>query len=179
RSASVRTGQSSSGARCGEERQPSPMAITPSKLLYFRGIPMTEPAAHAERLPRTLGVWSAAFILVGITIGSGIFRVPAQIAVTLGSPGAFLLVWVIGGLITLAGALTIAELAAMYPRSGGILAYIAEAWGPFPAFVYGWAELTVIRASAVGGISMIFAEYLGHFIPMSDATESYVAAVTI
>lgn len=140
---------------------------------------MTEPAAHAERLPRTLGVWSAAFILVGITIGSGIFRVPAQIAVTLGSPGAFLLVWVIGGLITLAGALTIAELAAMYPRSGGILAYIAEAWGPFPAFVYGWAELTVIRASAVGGISMIFAEYLGHFIPMSDATESYVAAVTI
>jgi APA family basic amino acid/polyamine antiporter len=140
---------------------------------------MTEPAAHAERLPRTLGVWSAAFILVGITIGSGIFRVPAQIAVTLGSPGAFLLVWVIGGLITLAGALTIAELAAMYPRSGGILAYIAEAWGPFPAFVYGWAELTVIRASAVGGISMIFAEYLGHFIPMSDGTESYVAAVTI
>jgi APA family basic amino acid/polyamine antiporter len=140
---------------------------------------MTEPAAHAERLPRTLGVWSAAFILVGITIGSGIFRVPAQIAVTLGSPGAFLLVWVIGGLITLAGALTIAELAAMYPRSGGILAYIAEAWGPFPAFVYGWAELTVIRASAVGGISMIFAEYLGHFIPMSDGTESYVAAITI
>src|SRR5690606_39746525 len=109
RSASVRTGQSSSGARCGEERQPSPLAIRPAKILYFRGIPMTEPAAHAERLPRTLGVWSAAFILVGITIGSGIFRVPAQIAVTLGSPGAFLLVWVIGGLITLAGALPIAE----------------------------------------------------------------------
>ena len=137
------------------------------------------PAGQDERLPRTLGVWSAAFILVGITIGSGIFRVPSEIAGTLGAPGAFLLVWVIGGLITLAGALTIAELAAMYPRSGGILAYIAEAWGPFPAFVYGWAELTVIRASAVGGISMIFAEYLGHFVPMSDAAQSYVAAATI
>ena len=134
---------------------------------------------HQERLPRTLGVWSAAFILVGITIGSGIFRVPAEIAGILGSPGAFLLVWVIGGLITLTGALTIAELAAMYPRSGGILAYISEAWGAFPAFVYGWAELTVIRASAVGGISTIFAEYLGHFIPLTDSEVRYVAAATI
>src|SRR5690606_1242733 len=179
RSASVRTGQSSSGARCGEERQPSPLAVRPAQILYFRGTPMTEPAAHAERLPRTLGVWSAAFILVAITIGSGIFRVPAQIAVSVGSPGAFLLVWVIGGLITLAGALPIVRRVPTYPRSGGILAYIAVAWGPFPAFLYAWAELTVIRASTVGAISMIFAESRGHFIPMSDGTESYVAAVTI
>lgn len=142
-------------------------------------MPVPSASSQDERLPRTLGVWSAAFILVGITIGSGIFRVPAQIATTLDSPGAFLLVWVLGGLITLTGALSIAELAAMYPRSGGILAYIAEAWGPFPAFVYGWAELTVIRASAVGGISMIFAEYLGHFVPLSEQSQSYVAAVTI
>ena len=142
---------------------------------------MTAPAtsAYDERLPRTLGPWSAAFILIGITIGSGIFRVPAQIADSLGSPGAFLLVWVLGGLITLTGALAIAELAAMYPRSGGILAYIEEAWGPVPAFVYGWAELTVIRASAVGGISTIFAEYLGHFVPLSETEVRDVAAGTI
>jgi amino acid transporter len=132
-----------------------------------------------ERLPRTLGPWSAAFILIGITIGSGIFRVPAQIADSLGSPGAFLLVWVLGGLITLSGALTIAELAAMYPRSGGILAYIEEAWGALPAFVYGWAELTVIRASSVGAISTIFAEYLGHFVALSGSEVRYVAAATI
>lgn len=134
---------------------------------------------HEERLPRTLGIWSAAAVLVGVTIGSGIFRVPSEIAGTLGSPLAFLLVWVLGGLITLTGALTVAELAAMYPRSGGILAYIAEAWGPFPAFVYGWAEMTVIRASAVGGIAMIFAQYLGHFVPLTESGESYVAAATI
>lgn len=142
---------------------------------------MTEPAkdAYYERLPRTLGPWSAAFILIGITIGSGIFRVPAQIADSLGSPGAFLLVWVFGGLITLTGALAIAELAAMYPRSGGILAYIEEAWGPLPAFVYGWAELTVIRASSVGAISTIFAEYLGHFVALSESEVRYVAAATI
>ncbi|HWM27967.1 MAG TPA: amino acid permease [Woeseiaceae bacterium] len=142
---------------------------------------MTEPvgSAYHERLPRTLGPWSAAFILIGITIGSGIFRVPAQIADSLGTPGAFLLVWVIGGLITLTGALAIAELAAMYPRSGGILAYIEEAWGPIPAFVYGWAELTVIRASSVGAISTIFAEYLGHFVALSESEVRFVAAATI
>jgi amino acid transporter len=129
-----------------------------------------------ERLPRTLGLWSAVAILVGITIGSGIFRVPARIAESLGSPSAFLLVWVVGGVITLTGALAIAELAAMYPRSGGILPYLHEAWGPFPAFVAGWAELTVIRAAAAGGISTIFAEYLGRFITLTPMGTRYVAA---
>jgi APA family basic amino acid/polyamine antiporter len=132
-----------------------------------------------ERLPRTLGPWSAAAILVGVTIGSGIFRVPAQIAATLGTPGAFLLVWVLGGLITLTGALAIAELAGMFPRSGGILAYLHEAHGAFPAFLFGWAELTVIRASAIGAISTIFAEYLGRFIDLTPMGVRYVAATLI
>jgi len=129
-----------------------------------------------ERLPRTLGLWSAVAILVGITIGSGIFRVPARIAESLGDPSAFLLVWVVGGVITLTGALAIAELAAMFPRSGGILPYLHEAWGPFPAFLAGWAELTVIRASAAGGIATIFAEYLGRFVELSPMETRYVAA---
>jgi amino acid transporter len=116
---------------------------------------------------------------VGVTIGSGIFRVPAEIAGTLGSPGAFLLVWVLGGLITLTGALAIAELAGMYPRSGGILAYLHEAHGPFPAFLFGWAELTVIRASAIGAISTIFAEYLGRFVDLTPMGVRYVAATLI
>jgi len=140
---------------------------------------MPETASHDERLPRTLGLWSGVAILVGITIGSGIFRVPAQIATTLPSPVAALAVWVLGGLVTLTGALAIAELAAMYPRSGGVLPYLHESWGAFPAFLAGWAELTVIRASAVGGISTIFAEYLSYFIEMSPMQVRYVAAVTI
>lgn len=140
---------------------------------------MNEPAAPEERLPRTLGLWSAIAILVGITIGSGIFRVPAQIAATLDTPLAFLLVWVLGGLVTLTGALAIAELAAMYPRSGGILPYLHESWGAFPAFLAGWAELTVIRASAVGGIATIFAEYLSYFVEMTPMQVRYAAAVTI
>jgi amino acid transporter len=132
-----------------------------------------------ERLPRHLGLWSAAAVLVGTTIGSGIFRVPREVAATLGDPQAMLLLWVIGGVITLTGALTIAELAAAYPRSGGIFAYILEAWGPLPAFLYGWAELTVIRAAAIGGISLVFATYLGEFVPISDFQERLVAAAII
>ncbi len=139
----------------------------------------TATSVPEDRLPRTLGIWSAVAILVGITIGSGIFRVPAQIAETITSPGVFLSVWVLGGLITLTGALSIAELATMYPRSGGVLSYLHEAWGPFPAFVAGWAELTVIRASAVGGISTIFAEYLSYFIEMTPMQVRYTAAATI
>ena len=70
------------------------------------------------------------------------------------------------GLVALFGALTYAELAAALPRSGGVFAYILEGFGPLPAFLFGWSELTVIRASALGAIATIFAEYLGYFIQL-------------
>jgi len=139
---------------------------------------MADPTTD-DRLPRNLGLWSAAAVLVGTTIGSGIFRVPSEVARDLGAAGPMLLVWVLGGLVTLTGALSIAEMAAAFPRSGGIFAYILESEGPFWAFLYGWSELTVIRASAIGGISAIFAKYLGQFITLSSQQERYVAAVTI
>lgn len=135
--------------------------------------------APQERLPRNIGLWSAVAILIGTTIGSGIFRVPAAVAATLGDPQAMLLVWVLGGVVTLTGALAVAELAGMFPRSGGIFAYLLEAYGPLPAFLFGWAEMTVIRAAAIGAISTIFAEYLGHFIALSPQEVRYVAAGAI
>ncbi len=135
--------------------------------------------APEERLPRNIGLWSAVAILIGTTIGSGIFRVPATVAATLGDPQAMLLVWVLGGVVTLTGALAVAELAGMFPRSGGIFAYLLESWGPLPAFLFGWAEMTVIRAAAIGAISTIFAEYLGHFIALSPQEVRYVAAGAI
>jgi amino acid transporter len=138
---------------------------------------MTDPAAApGERLPRHLGLWSSVAVLVGITIGSGIFRVPAGIAATLGSPGPVMFAWVVGGVIALTGALTVAELAAALPRSGGLFAYIHEAFGPLPAFLMGWSELAVLRASALGAISTIFAEYLGYFIHLEPTTVRRVAA---
>jgi len=135
--------------------------------------------APTERLARTIGLWSAVAILIGTTIGSGIFRVPARVAAAVGEPQAMLLVWVLGGVVTLTGALAVAELAGMFPRSGGIFAYLLEAHGPLPAFLFGWSELTVIRASAIGAISTIFAEYLGYFIELSPQQIRYVAAFTI
>ncbi len=132
-----------------------------------------------ERLPRTIGLFSAVAIIVGTTIGSGIFRVPARVAGLVGEPGVVLLAWVIGGALALFGALTVAELAAASPRSGGLFAYIDEAFGPMPAFLFGWSQLSVIRASALGSIATIFAEYLGYFTKFTPQEVRYAAAATI
>lgn len=132
-----------------------------------------------ERLPRSLGMWGGILMLVGTTIGSGIFRTPAIIAERTGEPMVFLGVWVLGGLMALAGALTLAELAGMFPRSGGVFAFLEEGVGPLPAFLFGWSQLAVIRASALGAISTIFAEYLGYFVPLSPRQVQYIAAGVI
>ncbi len=132
-----------------------------------------------DRLPRRLGLWSAAAVLVGTTIGSGIFRVPSTVVADVGTVGASALLWVVGGLVALFGALTIAELAAMFPRSGGIYVYLREAYGPLPAFLFGWTELIVIRPSALGAVAMIFAAYLSNFLPLGDAGTRVAAAVAI
>ncbi|MGH8211347.1 MAG: APC family permease [Steroidobacteraceae bacterium] len=132
-----------------------------------------------ERLPRKVGLLDAGAVLVGVTIGSGLFRVPATVAAQLHAPGAIILCWALGGVIALFGALTIAELAGALPRSGGIFAWLLESFGPLPAFVFGWTELAVIRAASLGATSTIFAEYLGYFVPLGPMQVRYVAAGVI
>src|SRR5438093_9264659 len=117
-------------------------------------------SASPERLPRTLGLWSSVALVVGITIGSGIFRSPAGIARQAPNPLVMIGLWVAGGAITLCGALSLAEIAAALPETGGIYAYLREAWGRRAAFLFGWSELVLIRASALGGIAVVFGEYL-------------------
>ena len=87
--------------------------------------------------------------------------------------------WVLGGILALFGALTLAELAAALPRSGGVFAYLLEGFGRLPAFLFGWSEVTVIRASALGAIATIFAEYLGYFLSFTPSQVRYVAAGAI
>ena len=132
-----------------------------------------------ERMPRSVSLLQTIAVSVGITIGSGIFRVPATVAAQLQAPGAMLLCWVLGGIVALCGALTVAELAAALPRSGGIFAYLLEGYGPLPAFLFGWTELVVIRAAALGAIATIFAEYLGYFVPLSAVQVRQTAALAI
>ena len=116
--------------------------------------------AQASSLPRRLGLWSAVAVLVGSTLGSGIFRSPAGIADKLPGPLPLLAIWLTGGIFALCGALTLAEVAGALPRTGGIYVYIREAWGRLPAFLFGWSELVLIRAASMGAISTTFAEYL-------------------
>jgi basic amino acid/polyamine antiporter, APA family len=111
------------------------------------------------KLTRRLGLWSATAVLVGSTIGSGIFRSPAGIANRLPGPLPMLSVWVIGGVFALCGALTLAEVAGALPETGGLYVFIREGWGRLPAFLFGWSELTVIRAAALGAVSTTCAEY--------------------
>ena len=104
---------------------------------------------------------------------------PATVAAQLHDPGPVLICWIVGGLVALFGALTLAELAGALPRSGGIFAYLLESFGPLPAFLFGWTELTVIRASALGAAATIFAEYVGFFVTLTPAQVRYVAAAAI
>ncbi len=98
-------------------------------------------------------------MVIGITIGSGIFRSPAGVAQRVGDPMAFLALWVLGGLLALAGALSLAELAATFPESGGYYAYLRESWGRGVAFLFGWTQLVLLRASAIGGIALTCGQY--------------------
>ncbi|HET7322563.1 MAG TPA: amino acid permease, partial [Longimicrobiaceae bacterium] len=93
--------------------------------------------------------------------------------------GSVAILWVLGGLVALVGALTIAELAVLFPRSGGIYVFLREAYGPLPAFLFGWTELLVIRPSALGAIAMLFAEYVQAFVPMTEMQIRLVAAAAI
>jgi amino acid transporter len=136
------------------------------------------------QLVRRLGFWSAIGIVIGVTIGSGIFRTPAVIAARVPDPTLMLAVWLLGGVISLCGALSVAELAAALPQTGGWYVYLRESWGRLTAFLFGWAELVLIRASAVGAISTVFSEYFLRSIGYDattayERTTDYVAAVTI
>jgi APA family basic amino acid/polyamine antiporter len=142
-------------------------------------------ATRPRVLPRRIGFWTGVAILVGSTIGSGIFRSPAGIADKVPGPLPFLSVWVVGGLFALCGALTLAEAASAYPQTGGVYVFVREAWGRLAAFLFGWSELVMIRAASLGAISTTFSEYLirvtgndPHVAPYSGYTH-YVAAAAI
>src|SRR3989442_380601 len=142
-----------------EPRRPAAASAAPGVRCRILTHFMSAPAPPSldrwgDRLPRRLGLWSAVAVVVGSTIGSGIFRTPASIAQRVDDVPLFLLSWVLGGAVTLCGALTYAELAAMFPRSGGIYVFIREAFGPLPAFLFGWGELLIIRPGAYGAISI-------------------------
>jgi APA family basic amino acid/polyamine antiporter len=129
-----------------------------------------------ESLPRVLVKFDLISLTLGSVIGSGIFIVPALVFTqTGGHLGTALLVWTVGGVLSLLGALTYAELAAMKPESGGIYVYIRDAFGGFTAFLYGWAVFLVIGSATVATLAVAFASYLQELVPLSTPAAKAVA----
>ena len=128
----------------------------------------------AADLPRKLSFFDGAALLVGSVIGSGIFVVPSLIAQRVPEPGLVIGIWIFSGLLVLCGALTLAELGAMLPQSGGLYVYMREAYGPFWAFLYGWTIMLVVIPGSMAALTSAFLLYLKLFVPMTLWVEKSV-----
>ena len=132
-----------------------------------------------KELRRALGIWAALAIVVGTVIGSGIFRVPQAMIQNVGTVPLVFLVWVVGGALSLAGALTYAELAAMLPGAGGEYVYLTEAYGPLWGFLYSWTQVSVAKSGSIATLATAFFEYTAHFIPVFENVWFHVGPVSI
>lgn len=126
--------------------------------------------SETHTLRRDLSLWGAAAIVVGTVIGSGVFVVPKRAVIATGSPDWVTIAWIVGGLLSLAGALTYAELSAMMPEAGGEYVYLREAYGPFFAFVYGWTQFWVAKSGSIATLAAGFLIYVGNFVPVLEQT---------
>jgi APA family basic amino acid/polyamine antiporter len=124
--------------------------------------------AKKIELKRDLGPWAAAAIVVGTVIGSGIFLVPHDMVARVGTAGMVFVVWVFGGLLSLAGTLSYAELAAAIPEAGGEYAYLREAYGPVWGFLYSWTQMFVAKSGSIATLATGFLIYLTNFFPGLD-----------
>jgi len=116
----------------------------------------------------SLGLFTTVMMVVGGVIGSGIFRKPGVMAAQVGSPELLFGVWVMAGAMTLFGALTNAEIASMIPETGGQYIYFERMYGPFAAFLYGWAVFVVIQTGSIAAVAYVFAEYAGEFVKLPE-----------
>ncbi|MFN8611174.1 MAG: amino acid permease [Vulcanimicrobiota bacterium] len=127
---------------------------------------------------RKLSTWDATAVLMGTIIGSGIFLVPAALARNLPAPGLIVLVWLAGGLLSLLGALTFAELAVARPAAGGQYVYLRDAYGPIWGFLFGWVTFLVIQTGSIAAVSVGFSQYLAAFVPLSPKAIA-LASITL
>ena len=145
------------------------------------------PAAATHEAPRmvqTLGLFSSTALVAGSMIGSGIFLVDADIARTANSPALVLGAWVVTGILTVIGALSYGELAAMMPKAGGQYVYLRESLGPLWGFLYGWTLFLVIQTGTIAAVCVAFGEFLGVFFPSISTTHwlwhiAHVPPITI
>ena len=136
--------------------------------------------SEATTLRRTLGFTDLVMLTLGTVIGSGIFLVPGVVLrQTQSWVGVALAVWVVGGVLSFLGALTYAELGAMHPDAGGLYSYIRDAFGPLPAFLYGWASFFVIASGSVATLAVAFSTYLGQILPVGPVVAKLISVGVI
>src|SRR5438309_8510923 len=139
----------------------------------------TKVTTEEARFVRGLGLLDSTMIVAGSMIGSGIFIVSADIARQVGSPGWLLVVWVITGLLTLVGALSYGELAAMMPKAGGQYVYLREAYSPLWGFLYGWTLFLVIQTATIAAVAVGFGRYFGVLIPWISESNYLLAPIKV
>lgn len=141
---------------------------------------MASAPAPSGDLKRVIGFWDAAALVVGLIIGSGIFRAPASVAQELPSAALMFTAWIVGGVLSLFGGLAAAELGVRYPRSGGQYVFLREAFGPAAAFAFGWSNVLISRPSVLSGIAIVFATYwVGLFGFSADQLKLWAMAAIV
>src|SRR5512147_945211 len=141
-------------------------------------MPDTAPAAVSPAeapLARRLGLTSAIMVVVGSIIGSGIFLTPQNIAAAVEIPGVMLFVWILTGLLTLAGALTNAEIACELPEAGGQYVFFRVLFNDLTGFLYGWCAFIVYQTGSIAAIAVAFARYFGYFVDLPHLSPSLEA----
>ena len=128
--------------------------------------PAQDAGAGAPQLQRRLGFTSAVMVVIGSIIGSGIFLTPQDVAAAVQVPGIMIVVWILSGLLTLAGALTNAEIGSTIPEAGGHYTFFHILYGDLIAFLFGWATFIVYQTGSIAAIAMAFSRYLDYFIPL-------------
>ncbi len=126
-----------------------------------------------------LSVFDAVTIMVGLVVGIGIFRTPSIVAANVGSELMFVLVWILGGAITLIGALCYAELSAAHPNTGGEYHFLSRAYGRSVAMMFGWARCTVIQTGAIAGVAFVLGDYAAQIAPLGPYGPAIYAALSV
>src|SRR5215208_562756 len=140
---------------------------------------LTVDAGLDTEFHRGLGLYDSTMVVVGSMIGSGIFIVSADMGRTIGSPGWMLVAWIATGILTIVGALSYGELAAMMPRAGGQYVYLREAFSQFWAFLYGWTLFMVIQTGTIAAVAVAFARFAGALIPWIAEDHYLIAPIHV
>ena len=138
-----------------------------------------QPQGGAGQPRPTLSVFDAVAMIVGIVIGVGIFKAPAIVAGNVSGETAFILLWVLGGLISLVGALCYAELGSSHPNAGGEYYFLSKAYGSWLGFLFAWARMTVIQTGAIAAIAFVFGDYASTLLPLGAKSSAIYAALSV